>query len=243
MWKRESRVLFAKNLYLVPITHYSLKLHCPEHNTVLEPALWTNLVETKSPRNPRLVYDLNGNILLVQRFYFCRYGKHRYLSSSPEILRIIPDLYSAECFPIKVLYRSAFSKQAVDYVTSQVSQGVNFLQISEAIATLHFKDYCRRGNRYITCLLHENSHPLQHDFKAEDFFNDALFVYPSNDLLMRIFLEDFQDKKVFYENELKKTTATVSLYYKYHSLTSASVTSQASNNQIYKYCQPTQFYS
>ena len=94
-------------------------------------------------------------------------------------------------------------------MTSQVSQGVNFLQISEAIATLHFKDYCRRGNRYITSLLHENSHPLQHDFKAEDFFNDALFAYPSNDLLMRIFLEDFQDKKVFYESELKKTTATV----------------------------------
>jgi hypothetical protein len=47
----------------------------------------------------------------VQRFYFCRYGK----------VRVIPCLYSAECFSMEVLYRSGFSKQAVDYVTSQVS--------------------------------------------------------------------------------------------------------------------------
>jgi hypothetical protein len=47
----------------------------------------------------------------VQRFYFCSYGK----------VRVIPCLYSAECFSMEVLYRSGFSKQAVDYVTSQGS--------------------------------------------------------------------------------------------------------------------------
>ena len=40
-------------------------------------------------------------------------------------------------------------------------------------------------------------------------FLDSSFVYPSNDLIMRIFLEDFQTKKKAYESELNRTTATV----------------------------------
>jgi hypothetical protein len=46
----------------------------------------------------------------LQRFYFCRNGK----------VKVIPCLYAAECFPMEVLYRFGFSKQAADYVTSQV---------------------------------------------------------------------------------------------------------------------------
>ena len=144
--KEKAEFFLPKIFVWCPMTHYNLKILCPEHNIALEPGLLTDVVEKKSPRNPRLIYDLNGNILLVQRFYFCRYAKHRYLSSSSEILKSIPCLYSTECFPIKVLYRSAFSKQVIDYVTSQISQGVNFLQIGESIATLNFKDYCHRGN-------------------------------------------------------------------------------------------------
>ena len=58
-------------------------------------------------------------------------------------------------------------------------------------------------------VLHDNIHPSQHDFKANDFFTDTLFAYPSNDLIMRVFLEDFQAKRGAYESELRKTTATV----------------------------------
>ena len=52
----------------------------------------------KSRRNeesaqPAFGLQLYGNVVLVQSFYFCRYGKHKYLSASPEVLRIIPCLY------------------------------------------------------------------------------------------------------------------------------------------------------
>ena len=54
----DKRVYFLPKIFIwCPITHYNLKLRCPEHNTVLEPGFWTNLVEMKSPRNPRLVYN------------------------------------------------------------------------------------------------------------------------------------------------------------------------------------------
>ncbi|CAB4005528.1 Hypothetical predicted protein, partial [Paramuricea clavata] len=78
-----------KAVFWFPITHYCLKLHCPEHNTVHEPALWTNLVETKSPRNPRLVHDLSRNTLLVQRFHFCGYGEAVDYVTSPLTREIV----------------------------------------------------------------------------------------------------------------------------------------------------------
>lgn len=77
---------------------------------------YADVVDKTSPKNPRLVYDLKGKVLMVQRIYLCRHKEkpHRYLSGSETILRSIPGLYSHACFPILMLYRSACSKNLVD---------------------------------------------------------------------------------------------------------------------------------
>ncbi|XP_031559544.1 uncharacterized protein LOC116295769 [Actinia tenebrosa] len=208
--KGKSDFFLPKVFIWSPMDHFKSTIRCPEHGSVLEAMQWTDITEKKSPRNPRLVYDLHGNYLLIQRFYKCRHGQHKYLSAAPEIMRELPGVISHGCFPIKMLYKAACSKELMDLVISEVVQGVNFLQISEGIANLNYKEFCRRGERYL--MSNSNNHEKQscdHDFFTEDFYCDTMFSFPSNDLLMKLFLEDFEGEKKYYDEELRKTKAKV----------------------------------
>ena len=53
-----------------------------------------NVISKKSYLNPRMVYDLGGNIILVQRYYRCTYQgfdrQCRYLSGSAAIAECLP---------------------------------------------------------------------------------------------------------------------------------------------------------
>ena len=81
-----------------PITHFKLNLLCLVHNCKLQAKQWTSVLSKESHWNPRLVYDLDGNIIFVQRSYECispsgsglQWPKHNYLSGSKVILDIIP---------------------------------------------------------------------------------------------------------------------------------------------------------
>ena len=101
-----------------------------------------------SPLNPRLVFDVGENILLVQRFYICKAG-HRYLSTSPEIMHSIPQRIQLTCFPIRVFHKTACTLELIDMANSWVCHGVNFLQMADSIANMNYKTYYRKLNRYI----------------------------------------------------------------------------------------------
>ena len=92
-----------------PVAHYNVEIKCPLHNCPLKPGMFTDEVQKKSPRNPRLVYDLRGNVILIQRMYLCQHkgASHRYLSASETILRTLPRVYSQNCFPIQMLYKNS----------------------------------------------------------------------------------------------------------------------------------------
>ena len=65
------------------IAHYSLEIKCP-----LKPGTFTDEVQKKGAKKPRVVYDLRGNLLLIQQMYL-RQQKgtpHQYLSASETIL-------------------------------------------------------------------------------------------------------------------------------------------------------------
>ena len=138
---------YPKIFILCPMDHYRLEINCPLHACPLRPGFFTDEVSKNSPRNPRLVYDLRGNLLLIQRMYTCHFkgSTHRYLSASEQILASIPQIYRQSCFPIVLLYRSACTKQLVDLVETQILQGVSFLKISEGLAAMNFKEFCERS--------------------------------------------------------------------------------------------------
>ena len=65
--------LIPKILIWCPIRHYGLTINCPVHNCPLRVGKWTDVLSgaRADPRNPRLVYDLHANLVLVQVFYEC----------------------------------------------------------------------------------------------------------------------------------------------------------------------------
>ena len=94
-----------------PIDHFGLEVKCPEHGSTLQVGGFTEEVERNSPRNPRLRYDLHGNILIIQRYYVYRQRgtSYRYLSASTAVLEGLPPLH-ANCFQLIMYHRTACTK-------------------------------------------------------------------------------------------------------------------------------------
>ena len=100
-----------------------------------------------------------------------------------------------------MLYRSACSKNFVDHLETQILQGVSFLKTCEGLAAINFKEFSHRLRRYT---LSAKSNVTDTGKLYEKFYADPMFSFPSNDLLMHIFLADFQEKEPYYEVEMKK---------------------------------------
>ena len=58
-------IFYPKNFIWCPSDHCGLEVRCPENGRTLQVGGFTDEVEKKSPRNPRLGYDLRGNILII----------------------------------------------------------------------------------------------------------------------------------------------------------------------------------
>ena len=64
-------------LFGVPLhINHMLQTTCPVHHCSLVCGQWTDKLITISPRNPRLVFDVGENVILVQRYYLCQAGSH-----------------------------------------------------------------------------------------------------------------------------------------------------------------------
>lgn len=112
----------------------------------------------------------------------------RNLSASETILRSLPGVYSQNCFPIKILFRTACTKELLDLVETQILQSVSYLKTCEVLATLNFKEFCERVERYA---LFSTFSDVDNREMYEQFYSDPMSSFPSNDMLMYIFLEDF----------------------------------------------------
>ena len=56
---------------------FEKKILCPVHGSFLKVGFWTdNVAEASGHRNPRLAYDIDENIVLIQRSYICKH-RHR----------------------------------------------------------------------------------------------------------------------------------------------------------------------
>ena len=180
-----------------PKQHLNIDIFCPLHKTPLVFHCWTSNVKADSFRQPRLVYDLHGNIVFVQAIYRCPTGDgssshHEYHSSSAEILAILPP-EAAQQFPVKLFYRSACSQDLLDYLIVHIGRGHNFLELAEDIASLHFRAFSHQNPS-----LNEN-----------EYYNNVIYSSPSNDQLMHVFLGYFNSVKSTFENELATTSCSI----------------------------------
>ena len=88
-------------------------------------------------------------------------------------------------------YRCLFSCQLIDYVFDQISRGVNFLQISTAIAQLHVSEYCRLNTVY------EGSDAYQ------NVLQNSIYAFPISDKIKDVFLDVYTARKEQYKSEME----------------------------------------
>ena len=84
---------------------------------------------------------------------------------------------------------------------TQILQGVSFLKACEVLATLNFKEFCERVERYA---LFSTFSDVDNTELYAKFYSDPMSSFPSNDMLMYIFLEDFQKKEPYYETNMRE---------------------------------------
>lgn len=200
--------LFPKVFIWCPVTRFKLELQCPVHQVPLKLGRWMTNLRAESSDNPRLVYDIGGNILLVQRHYSCgkhlegtRGNGHRFMSGAVEIMQILPG-YIRESLPIEVHFKCALSRQLLDYVLVQIQQGTNFIRICQGIGSLNFREYVTR-HAY-------QPHNIQRSQDLEkDFYEDVLYSFPSNDKLMHLFLNYYDKVKDILEQDMRSHIGNV----------------------------------
>lgn len=184
-----------------PITQYHAHIECPDHSWPLTVSMWTDdLVNEARTKNPRLIYDVNKNIVLVQRFYCCDFfsatDPHKYLSTDFQVMQQLDETLQ-ERFSFIKHSRSIFTYQLRNYVFDQVVRGVNFTQISEGIACLHLAQFEHESKMSASAML--------------KFTDNLIFSFPSKDKIMNLFIEQVSRRKTSYENEMNNIDLGLSL--------------------------------
>ena len=97
--EKEERWKLLSAVFLWSPTQYlEIVAKCPHHSVELEPGAWTDdLTHEGRPRNPRLVYCIGRNILLIQQFLICPFHQHQFLSAQTEILTHFLNLLRMHC--------------------------------------------------------------------------------------------------------------------------------------------------
>ena len=199
--------LIPKVFIWCPIRHFKINVLCPIHKCPLRCGSWTTVLSKESNFNPRCIYDLGGNVLLVQVYYLCpkqltgtRSNGHRLLSASIDIVETLPASVS-RAFPFELHHRSGYSVELMDFVLIGVCQGQSFVEISEAIASMNYRRFVYRNS------VGQSEASLE---ELEDkFYNSILYAFPSNDKLMQLFLSYFEKKRKLYEIAISKITGKV----------------------------------
>lgn len=199
--------LLPKIFIWCPIRHFKANVLCPIHKCPLRCGSWTSLLSKESNFNPRCIYDLGGNVLLVQSYYLCpkqltgtRSSGHRLLSASIDILESLP-VSVTRAFPFELHHRSGYSVELMDFVLIGVCQGQSFVEISEAIASMNYRRFVYRNS---VGQLRTSLEDLE-----DKYYNSILYAFPSNDKLMQLFLSYFEKKRKLYEIAISKITGKV----------------------------------
>ena len=185
--------LLPKVFIWCPMQHFGVVVYCPDHKCPMRFFAWTSDLKARSFKEPRLVYDLHGNIILVQSIYRCNHNLpdrashgHEYTSASPKLLQSLPRDLEMK-FPFKLYYRSACSQDLLDYVIVHIGRGQTFLELAEDITAINFRKFLQ----------------LHKDSADEDaFYNSTLYSSPSNDQLMHMFMAYFNSVETLFQNEM-----------------------------------------
>ena len=188
-----------------PMSRFSKALRCPVHGNDLSYSRWVY----KQSDNPRMIYGLTKNDILVQRYYYCggsdHRSKHKILSTDQDILlQLSANERSAMKF--KLRHKCGWTNDLSDFIFTQVSYGATFLDIVSQVERFRVE---RLGHRYSidSVLQNELSLTSLSGLFQQQFQENELFRFPSRDIVETIFLETFIERRNFYEWFMDDLTA------------------------------------
>ena len=186
-----------------PLTRWQLSLICPSHKKILKPSYFMN--SNQVWRQPRLIYDLSGNVVLISRSYICQTQfRCRFRSTDDIILQQIPAHFH---IPFVLSYRSGVSEELMNYLYCQIGTGVTFNEISNMISELNSAEYLTQMKQYL--LRNKHQIEMNADNRLEyPGWCQQLFSAPSRDMLQSCFLKDFHMLKFCFEREMHDLNAT-----------------------------------
>lgn len=199
---RKEEYFLPKVILWSPQEQFKVCIKCPEHKCELKPVDWTSDVCGEGGEMARLIFDLMGNVILVQRIYLCTNSRrgHRMRAATPDIHNSLPS-YVQEFFPTEIYQRCGITKTLIHFIDTEILEGVNFLKISEGIASLNYRGYLQRRQIYQSA---SNGDMIVQFSDSAEFHNNVLYSFPSNDQLMRIFLHNFEKNRSFYVKEMNR---------------------------------------
>ena len=91
----------------------------------------------------------------------------------------------------------------IHFIDTEIVKGVNFLKISEGLASLNYREYLRRRWLYSSsCDVFANT--LDYSY----FHSNILYSFPSNDQITKIFLHNFEQNRAIYDNEMNRLSVS-----------------------------------
>ena len=102
---------------------------------------------------------------------------HRYYSASQLVTEHPKVKNLALNFPFKKYHRSMYTVDLIEYIFTEIINGVSFLPIAESIAGMHFSHYVKDTG----------------DINVAKFNNNTIYSYPSPDGIEATFLDIFNN--------------------------------------------------
>ena len=123
--------------------------------------------------------------------------------------KLYPGLLSNRTFPTQWLHETP----VVVYRDTNFPRR-EFLKISEGLAHLNFEEFCIMRNIYMATAKENNEN--YDSAGVDDFYENVLFSFPSNDQIMNLFLNLFNRNKHLYEKNMENLKeTTLSCYHIY----------------------------
>ena len=151
-------------------------------------------------RLPRLIHDTEGVVLLVSALYKCSNG-HLIYSTDPRLMKKISIPY----LPFILLHRTGFTRSFITNVGSLVQQGLSMNCIAR-----HIKNVREQAASHIiinalrdySLVSHQQCTNEEMQLLASTITSTLIEPLPTNDVIARCFLIDFQMSEAFYIKEM-----------------------------------------
>lgn len=111
---------------------------CSQCNSILSPDGWTSGCSGQT--NPRLLYSINTNAILISRVYICQ-KQHRFLGHCPDIINAFTRQGLISLVPFILWHKTGFTAILADFIVNMCESGLPMIQIESMLAENHIHSF------------------------------------------------------------------------------------------------------